>query len=37
MADPEKLNAAFQSYVKMYEQNFGSLGGLPAGVSVTKG
>lgn len=37
MADPEKLNAAFQNYVKMYEQNLGSLGGLPAGVSVTKG
>ena len=37
MADPDKLNAAFQNYVKMYEQNLGPIGGLPAGVSVTKG
>jgi hypothetical protein len=36
MNDPAKLNAAFQNYVKMYEDNLGSLGGLPAGTKVTR-
>ncbi len=37
MGDPDKLGAAFQNYVKMYEQNLGPIGGLPPGVKVTKG
>lgn len=37
MNDPEKLSAAFQNYVRMYEQNLGPIGGLPSGVKVTKG
>jgi len=37
MGDPEKLSAAFKNQLKLYENEFGPLGGLPSGVRVTKG